>query len=145
MADHLTVDDSYVCPHCQALLEIPDKPWRGWVLCPDCRSPGLPPEQLSSRRSSRRSAAIEPRTPQDQAPEDSRSSQERALKAKALMARTGQSNAWSSSRLIVSTGLFVSAFLLLVAYLDHSSHNLVIFGGLTAIFFVLLLRSSRQR
>jgi len=55
------------------------------------------------------------------------------------------SNSSSASRLIVSTGLFVSALLLLVAYLDRSSHSLAIFGTLTVIFFILLLRIPRPR
>ena len=48
-------------------------------------------------------------------------------------------------RLIVSTGLFVSAILLLVAYLDRSSHSLAIFGTLTVIFLILLMRMPRRR
>jgi len=51
----------------------------------------------------------------------------------------------SASLVIISTGLFVSAFLLLVAYLDHSSHSLAIFGSLTVIFFILFLRIPRSR
>jgi hypothetical protein len=42
--------------------------------------------------------------------------------------------------LITGTGLLVSAFLLLVAWLDRSSHSSVVFGSLTAIFLVALLR-----
>ena len=61
------------------------------------------------------------------------------------VSRVGKSNSWSSTRLIISTGLFVSAFLLLVAYLDRKPHNLAIFGGLTVIFFILNLRMLRQR
>ena len=48
-------------------------------------------------------------------------------------------------RLIIPTGFFVSAFLLLVGYLDRSSHSMAIFGALTAIFFVLFLRMPRRR
>jgi hypothetical protein len=59
--------------------------------------------------------------------------------------RARRANSSSASRLIVSTGLFVSAFLLLVAYLDRSSHSLAIFGTLTVIFFILLLRIPRPR
>jgi hypothetical protein len=50
----------------------------------------------------------------------------------------------SASRLIVTTGLIVSAFLLLIAYLDRSSHNSAIFGCLTVVFFLLLLRTPRK-
>jgi hypothetical protein len=47
--------------------------------------------------------------------------------------------------LIVTTGLVVSAFLLLIAYLDRSPPNRVIFGTLTVVFFLLLLRMPRRR
>jgi hypothetical protein len=51
----------------------------------------------------------------------------------------------SASRVIVSTGLIVSIFLLLVAYLDRSSQSSAIFGFLTVLFFLLLLRLPRRR
>ena len=40
--------------------------------------------------------------------------------------------------------ILVSAFLLLIAYLDRSSHNSAIFGCLTVVFFLLLLRTPRK-
>ena len=53
----------------------------------------------------------------------------------------------SASRLIVTTGLVISAFLLLMAYLDRStsSSTSAIFGTLTALFFLLLLRMPKRR
>jgi hypothetical protein len=51
----------------------------------------------------------------------------------------------SASRLIVSTGLIVSLFLLLVGYLDRSSQSSAIFGFLTVIFFLVLLRLPKGR
>jgi hypothetical protein len=51
----------------------------------------------------------------------------------------------SPFRPIVSTGFFVSAFLLLVAYLDRSPHGMRTFGSLTVIFFILFLRMARSR
>jgi hypothetical protein len=51
----------------------------------------------------------------------------------------------SATRLIVSTGLIVSLFLLLVAYLDRSSQSSAIFGFLTVLFFLLLLRLPKNR
>lgn len=55
-------------------------------------------------------------------------------------ARRRWSLASSAPGLIASTGLFVLAFLMLVAYLDRSSHNLAIFGILTVIFLLVLVR-----
>ena len=37
---------AYPCPHCQIMLEPPEEPWQGWVRCPRCGRPGLPPEGL---------------------------------------------------------------------------------------------------
>jgi len=47
--------------------------------------------------------------------------------------------------LIAGTGLVVSAFLLLVAWLDRSLYSSVVFGTLTAIFLVALLRLPRKQ
>jgi hypothetical protein len=52
-----------------------------------------------------------------------------------------RTSVWSSSRLIVITGLIVSAFLLLINFLDRSTPNSAIFGCLTVVFFLLLLRT----
>ena len=46
----------------------------------------------------------------------------------------------NAPRLIVSTGLFASAFLLLNAYLDRSRQSIALFGTLTVVFLVILLR-----
>jgi hypothetical protein len=144
VATHLIVGASYSCPHCQVLLEVPDKPWRGWVLCPDCGLPCLPPERLTPPRSRKRSAARQPQVPQDLAAEQTKPLKEPAPMVKPSAPRAGQSTSSSATRLIVSTGLLVSAVLLLVAYLDRSSHSLAIFGILTVIFLILLLRMPRR-
>src|SRR5208337_3245439 len=136
---------SYSCPHCQVLLEVPDKPWRGWVLCPDCGLPCLPPERLTLPHSRKRSVARQPQVPQDLVPEQTGARKEPAPMVKPSVPRARQSTSSSATRLIVSTGLFVSAILLRVAYLDRSSHSLAIFGTLTVIFLILLLRMPRRR
>ena len=48
-------------------------------------------------------------------------------------------------RVIATTGLVVSAFLLLIAYLDRSSHQMAIFGGLTVVFLLALRTRMRSR
>ncbi len=145
MATRLSDDENYVCPRCQALLAVPEKPWRGWLLCPRCGFPSLPPQRLTVSRSRRRSAEREAQALQVEIPEEGRSLRGTAPSSHPSLSRVGKSNSWSSARLIISTGLFVSAFLLLVAYLDRKPHNLAIFGGLTLIFFILNLRMLRQR
>ena len=145
VATHLIVGASYSCPHCQVLLEVPDQPWGGWVLCPDCGLPCLPPERLTLPHSRKRSVARQPQVPQDLVPEQTGSLKEPAPMVKPSVPRARQSTSSSAMRLIVSTGLLVSAFLLLMACLDRSSHSLAIFGTLTVIFLILLLRMPRRR
>lgn len=145
VAKHLIDDSSYSCPHCQVLLEVPSTPWRGWLLCPDCGRPCLPPERLSLLQSRRQSVARQPQIPHDPVPEHAGSRKEPALMVKSWVPRAGQVTSSSALRLIIPTGLFVSAFLLLVAYLDRSSHSMAIFGTLTVVFFMLLLRIRRRR
>ena len=145
VATRFSDDDNYVCPGCQALLAVPEKPWRGWLCCPKCGLPSLPPHRLDVSRSRRRCREREAQALQAKMPDEGGSSRGSAPSAPTSVSRVGKSNSWSSTRLIISTGLFVSAFLLLVAYLDRKPHNLAIFGGLTVIFFILNLRMLRQR
>lgn len=35
---------AYDCPHCRQPLEARVGRWNGWLLCPRCGRPGLPPE-----------------------------------------------------------------------------------------------------
>ncbi len=145
VATHLIDGASFVCPRCKALLEVADQPWRGWVLCPDCGLPCLPPERCHVRQSQRQAVARQPEVPQDLAHEQTGSLKEPAPMVKLSVPRARQSSSPSASRLIVSTGLIVSAFLLLAAYLDRSPHSLAIFGTLTVVFSILLLRIPRRR
>jgi hypothetical protein len=41
---------------------------------------------------------------------------------------------------IVSTGLFASAFLLLIAYLDRNTQSVALFGTLSLVFLAILIR-----
>ena len=107
VATHSIVGASYVCPHCQALLEVPDKPWRGSVLCPDCGWLCLLPKRLTLPQSRRRSVARQPQVPQGSVPEQTGALTEPAPMVKPAVPRARQSTSSSASRLIVSTGLFV--------------------------------------
>jgi hypothetical protein len=47
LASRITSDPSivaYLCPHCQAPLEARSDQTYGWLRCPCCHRPGLPPE-----------------------------------------------------------------------------------------------------
>ena len=135
----------YPCPHCRAPIEIGRDRWRGWMLCPECGRAGLPPEAAVRRPAPGRRVETSPPAHPAASPDpgDSKASPAPLFAPSASFApRPSPSNA---SRVIVSTGLVVSLFLLLVAYLDRSSQSSAIFGFLTVLFFLLLLRLPRRR
>jgi len=136
---------SYHCPHCRALLVLGHERWQGWVLCPECDRPGLPPERAVPRTASRkRMEKASPITP-ELSPYLSKAGGATATPFAPSVPLGSRSSPSSASRVIVSTGLIVSIFLLLVAYLDRSSQSSAIFGFLTVLFFLLLLRLPKRR
>jgi hypothetical protein len=125
---------AYPCPHCQIMLKPPGEPWQGWVRCPRCGRPGLPPLGLQHAPARKRQAALrDPRTSATKAQSDSAlgPSPETAGETGRLPDeqdwtawRAGDGLRFRSSSspwlLIARTGAIVSAFLLLVAWLDRS-------------------------
>jgi hypothetical protein len=145
MAAPIMQSANYPCPNCHLRLEATPGSWHGWLLCPRCGLPSLPPEQvLSSPRQPRRPAKEKAVDAIPAAPAPSRPEEAAAVTAPRAP-RTDRAASSSASRLIVSTGLIVSLCLLLVGYLDRSSQNSAIFGFLTIFFFLLLLRLPRSR
>jgi hypothetical protein len=142
----------YPCPHCRAMIVMGQDRWRGWVRCPECGRPGLPPDHALRPRASRR--RIEdppaPRTEELAAPHPRPSPHPDGLAGPIapvpvrVTPAVPRHSPSSASRVIVSTGFIVSIFLLLVAYLDRSSQSSAIFGCLTLLFFLLLLRVPRR-
>src|SRR4051794_13041437 len=114
---------NYPCPKCQLPLEPKPGSWQGWLLCPRCGQPGLPPERVMS------SPPPDRRPPQQKAvgavsaPGPGRAEEKNAAVMAPGAPRTDRPASSSASRLIVSTGLIVSLCLLLVGYLDRSSQN----------------------
>ena len=145
MATQMTVSASYPCPHCHVSLEARGDHWQGWVLCPECGRPGLPPRRITLPAGTRRAVTRQPAVQDESRPVIGGMLKDPAPIIESSARRTRPASASSASRLIVSTGLFVSVFLLLVAYLDRSSHSSAIFASLTVVFFLLLLRMSRSR
>lgn len=136
---------SYRCPHCHTLLTLRQGRWQGWVRCPECDKPGLPPERAVLRKAL--DWNLEEPTPIDLHPVESigKGSDTAAQPFLAPAPPQYRPAPSSASRLIVSTGLIVSVCLLLVAFLDRSSQSSAIFGFLTVIFSLLLLRLPRKR
>lgn len=136
----------YDCPHCRAELESYVGRWRGWLLCPSCGKPGLPPPP-------RLLIPAEP-TPVTGA----------GLRAEAWIASGDLPDSgwprWSreseplpprptgavvTARAAMGVGLALSLFLLLVAFLDQNS-SFAAAAGLTALLlYWLRLRLGRLR
>jgi hypothetical protein len=133
--------DSYLCPQCRAELEAGPHGWRGWLRCPACGCPSLPPQPVMLRIGPRPKAR--PSRPPEvlfisesgsqiiqELPED----QSRAV-----------STHFSPARLVLTTGLALCLFMAFVAFLDNRTINTAIFGFLSIVFFVMLLRTSPRR
>jgi hypothetical protein len=131
----------YPCPHCQAELEAQHRGWQGWLRCPSCGVPSLPPEFLLGHpRTQRRvqgadadQGAIATAAATESLPEPDRAQV------------GGSSSPISALRLIFLTGFILSLFLLLIAYLDHNGQTATTFGFLSIAFLLLLLRSPGSR
>jgi hypothetical protein len=133
---------SYSCPHCRAELEPRFGDWEGWLRCPVCTRPSLPPEPVGSRLASDRLAVSN----------HDIVAQASALEPGHLMSRDGTPSAFagrfahsSPARLVFMTGFVFSLLLTLIAFLDQKPIRLAIFGFLSIAFFFLLLRTPRKR
>jgi hypothetical protein len=136
---------TYPCPSCKVELESEHGGWAGWLRCPICGTPALPPEILLGHPTTRRrvretgegdaaTAAIDADAPPDaSAPDPS------------ALVGSPASTLVSALRMIFLTGLVMSLFLLLIAYLDQNQRATGIFGSLSVIFLVLLLRMPGHR
>ena len=131
---------TYPCPGCGTELEARHGGWQGWLRCPVCGVPALPPEFLLGHPTTRRRVEG---TPQD--------SDVIVIDATAETAPVSDpapltvSSPVSALRLIFLTGLILSLFLLLVFYMEQNKQTTAIFGFLSIIFFFLLLRTPPVR
>lgn len=131
---------TYPCPNCKLELESEHGGWEGWVRCSACGTPALPPEIMLGHPNTQRRVremgsddgavvVIGADPPEDAEPQD----------PSALIV-TPASTLVSVLRMIFLTGLVMSLFLLLIAYLDQNQRATGIFVSLSVIFFLLLLR-----
>ncbi len=134
---------SYTCPHCQVQLEARTSDWDGWLRCPECKQLSLPPDPLIDPREPRQNDILRHA---DNAIVFLPESPEAAMQPDFVSpASPGRFLHTSPARLIFTTGFALSLFLVLVAFLDNRTGNMTIFGLLTIGFFVLLVRSPRNR
>jgi hypothetical protein len=135
---------SYACPNCRRLLEARSTGWDGWLRCPVCNCPSLPPEIMLDGGEARRRAAAQ------QAFDDSvliiaESPETPFERDSSATVDLGRPSHTTPARLIFTTGLALSLFLVLVAYLDDRMGRMAVFGLLSIGFFMLLVRSPRTR
>jgi hypothetical protein len=132
---------TYSCLNCRAELEAKLGAWDGWLRCPACGRVSLPPEPVGLPNESQPPAAAsalngvpEPAfTPGPDVPLEFR------RVAAGRMAHT------SLARLIFTTGLVLCLLLSLIYFIDFKPIPLGIFGFLSIVFFLLLLRTPRTR
>ena len=142
-SSEITYFVTYPCPGCQIELEARHGGWQGWLRCPACGTPALPPEFLLGHPRTRRRVEG-PREDADVIVIDPATEASPALDPAPLTV----SSPVSALRLIFLTGLILSLFLLLVFYMEQNKQATAIFGFLAIAFFFLLLRtppSARRR
>ena len=134
---------TYACPRCKADLEVQHGPWSGWRLCPACGLPALPPELLFGHPATRRRVAgyeVEP----EPLIEPSEPKKMEVLEPAPIVLVT-PSSGFGALRVFFLVGLVISLFLLLLFYLDQNQEMTGLFGGLSFIFFLLLIRGPGRR
>ncbi len=136
---------TFPCPRCRVELESEHGGWHGWLKCPACGMPALPPEFLlghpAVRRRVREAPVGEPVIVinGDEAPDG-------PPKPAAVPAiAEPPSTLVNTLRLVFITGLVTSLFLLLIAFVDENRRASYIFGGLSVVFLLLLLRLPSRR
>jgi hypothetical protein len=136
---------TYPCPRCHVELEAEHGGWRGWLKCPACGMPALPPEFLfghpAVRRRVRETGGGEAPIViiGDDAPERAPSP------TPSPVIGPPPSTLVNTLRLVFITGLVTSLFLLLIAFVDQNQRASVIFVALSVLFFLLLLRVPARR
>jgi hypothetical protein len=129
---------TYPCPKCKTELEVEHGGWQGWLRCPVCGVASLPPEFLLGHPLTRRHVV----DPDESGAATTADEAESAVTDPARLTRPAPT---SALRLIFLTGLTLSLFLLLIAFIDQKKQTTAIFGFLSITFFLLLLRTPRNR
>ena len=126
---------TYFCPHCRALLESPTGGWDGWVRCRACSRLFLP-QDFGGLAADPRGLASSNGIPL----EFSETGIDGVARSPAgRMAHT------SIARVVFSSGFVICLLLTLIKFLDFSPGPMAIFGFMTIVFFLLLMRTPRKR
>ena len=128
----------YACPHCRAGLEWRVGLWRGWVSCPACGRPGLPPaprlvmpDVVAPTREVGAGLRAEQWIASGDVPDASWPMWSRG-QAPIQPRVKSESKALPSA---LAVGLAISLFLLLIGYLDQSTN----LAGVAALVALLCL------
>ena len=136
---------TYPCPRCKVELESEHGGWQGWLRCPACGMPALPPEILLGHPTTRRRVR---ETLDDDVliiADDAAALDGVAPPDPSILIGPPVSSLVTTLRLIFLAGLVMSLFLLLIGYLDQNQRATAIFGSLSIVCFLLLLRTSGRR
>jgi hypothetical protein len=131
---------TYPCPQCRLELEAEHDGWQGWLRCPACGTPSLPPDILLGHPATMR--RVRGLAGDDDAvlvidvddPDGASTSDPAALLGEPPSALV------SSLRMLFLTGLAISLFILLISFLDDNQLVTGFCGAIALIFFLLLLR-----
>jgi hypothetical protein len=126
---------TYSCVYCLAQLDMPSGGWDGWVRCRSCGRVFLPPqfERLPHLGRGSETSGIAFRTPNGAAQLD------------VPQPVPGRMSHTSPARLVFTTGFVLCLLLTLIKFLDFSPGAMAVFGFLTLVFFLLLMRTPRKR
>lgn len=136
---------TYPCPQCRLELESEHGGWPGWLRCPACDTPSLPPDILFGHpATSRRVRGAGGKGEAMLFIGDDDPDGDTASNPSDLIGPPPSPVA-SGLRLVFLSGLMISLFILLIAYLDDNQFIGGVFGGLSFVFFLLLLRAPSRR
>jgi hypothetical protein len=142
LSSEMVFNETYSCPHCRAVLETGFTDWQGWQRCPTCGLASLPPEPSglqSAPKSKARSKGSDDILVISGSPENLEDDEPVAPGFVRQPSHVGP------ARLVFRTGLLVSLGLMLLFYLDRNTLNAAIFGCLSVVFFLLLMRIPGSR
>ena len=137
---------TYHCPRCKLELEAENGGWRGWLRCPGCGTPSLPPEILLGHPTTRRRVVQRGGEDAEVLVIGDDEAQIDPAADRPPLIEAPPSPLLSVLSMVFLTGLVMSLFILLIAYLDENQTLTAVFGFLSFVFFILLLRvPSRAR
>ena len=132
---------TFTCSHCRAELKMPPGVWDGWVRCRSCGRVFLPPECERLPQSGSGSSAS---SPGEHSLLDV-NSPNGPPGLQVPRSFSGRMSHTSPTRLVFTTGFVLCLLLTLIKFLDFSPGGMAIFGFLTFVFFLLLMRTPRKR